>query len=200
MALSQSVPPPERGDLQGSAFACLDFINSGWRDHRDGVREYDLLPSPEWQRKFRRRWALELEDGAAEPPLRRLLWARAALRSVLESWASGRRPATADLATLNRILARGPTVRRLEIGAGALSLRVEAARRDWNWVLAEVVASAAALAAAGPPARLKVCGNDHCTWLFWDGSHNLSRRWCDAATCGNLVKVRSFRQARKQRS
>ena len=75
MALSQSVPPPERGDLQGSAFACLDFINSGWRDHRDGVREYDLLPSPEWQRKFRRRWALELEDGAAEPPLRRLLWA-----------------------------------------------------------------------------------------------------------------------------
>jgi len=61
-------------------------------------------------------------------------------------------------------------------------------------VLAEVIASAAEVLATGEPMRLKICANPGCTWLFWDESRNLSRRWCDPRTCGNLITVRAFRR------
>jgi hypothetical protein len=179
------------------AFACLDFVNSRWRDHRDGLGVYDRLPDPEWREWFLERWGLRPDNGTGPLPLPDLVGARSALRALLESWASGQEPPAGEVAALDRILARSHFQRRLAASAGHLNLRHEPARRDWTWVLAELVASAAALAAAGPSARLKVCGNDCCSWLFWDESHNLSRRWCDAATCGNLVKVRNHRRRRR---
>jgi hypothetical protein len=42
-------------------------------------------------------------------------------------------------------------------------------------------------------ARLKVCANDQCHWLFLDHSKNRSRQWCGAETCGNRTRVRRFR-------
>lgn len=42
-------------------------------------------------------------------------------------------------------------------------------------------------------ARLKVCANDQCRWLFLDHSKNRSRQWCGAETCGNRARVRRFR-------
>src|SRR5438270_712384 len=71
--------------------------------------------------------------------------------------------------------------------------KVEPVRRDWDWVVAEVVASATELMAEAEPVRLKACANPGCTWMFWDESKNVSRRWCDPRTCGNLVTVREFR-------
>jgi predicted RNA-binding Zn ribbon-like protein len=76
---------------------------------------------------------------------------------------------------------------------GAARLRFEPARRDWRWVMSEVIASAAELMTTGEPRRLKSCANPSCMWMFYDESHNRSRRWCDPATCGNLVKVRAHR-------
>lgn len=46
-------------------------------------------------------------------------------------------------------------------------------------------------------ARLRFCANPRCRWLFLDGSDSHTRRWCDAAACGNRVKVRRHR-ARKR--
>lgn len=42
--------------------------------------------------------------------------------------------------------------------------------------------------------RLKVCANDECQWVYWDGSRNRSGRWCTMALCGNRLKGRAFRQ------
>jgi hypothetical protein len=44
-----------------SAFACLDVVNSCWRDHRDGIRLHDRLPSTEWQMWFLERWGFVLD-------------------------------------------------------------------------------------------------------------------------------------------
>ncbi len=33
-----------------------------------------------------------------------------------------------------------------------------------------------------------------CGWVFYDRSKNRSRKWCEQATCANLMKVRRFRQ------
>jgi len=34
-------------------------------------------------------------------------------------------------------------------------------------------------------------------WAFYDESKNRSRRWCSAAECGNLIKVRRFRERQR---
>ncbi len=46
--------------------------------------------------------------------------------------------------------------------------------------------------------RIKLCANAHCRWAFYDISKNRSKKWCSSAACGNLTKVRAFRErARK---
>jgi CGNR zinc finger len=49
-------------------------------------------------------------------------------------------------------------------------------------------------------ARLAVCGNSACRLVFVDDSRNQSRRWCDDAGCGNRVRVRRYREERRQSS
>jgi predicted RNA-binding Zn ribbon-like protein len=45
----------------------------------------------------------------------------------------------------------------------------------------------------GGAARLRRCGSPTCYWLFLDETKNCSRRWCEMASCGNLMKVRRHR-------
>jgi len=45
-------------------------------------------------------------------------------------------------------------------------------------------------------ARLRLCGNERCGWVFVDRSANGRRRWCDPRACGNRMKVRRFRARR----
>lgn len=169
--------------------SCLDFVNSRLTDHLGGGGETDRLEMPEWQAWFVERWHLGPVQG--RPSLPALKAAREALRRALESWSRGQAPAPADRRRLDVLVAAAPLRRRFD---GTL----EPVRRDWAWVLSEVVASAAQLMAAADGRRLKVCANPGCSWMFLDESKNLSRRWCDPATCGNLITVRKFR--RRQRA
>lgn len=45
--------------------------------------------------------------------------------------------------------------------------------------------------------RVRECGSATCEWLFIDKSRNHSRRWCDMNDCGNVAKVRRFRQRQR---
>jgi predicted RNA-binding Zn ribbon-like protein len=65
-------------------------------------------------------------------------------------------------------------------------------------LIAELAGSCLTLMATGDHRRLKVCGNDACSWMFVDESANRTRRWCDSMICGNLVKVRRFRRLWRQ--
>jgi predicted RNA-binding Zn ribbon-like protein len=47
--------------------------------------------------------------------------------------------------------------------------------------------------------RLKVCQNKDCLWVFMEASRNRSRRWCED-TCGNLMKVRRYRDRHRKNS
>lgn len=64
-------------------------------------------------------------------------------------------------------------------------------------VLAVAVTAYLAEVAAGTWPRLKACASDECQWVYFDNSRNASRRWCDMADCGNLVKQRRYRERRK---
>jgi predicted RNA-binding Zn ribbon-like protein len=59
-----------------------------------------------------------------------------------------------------------------------------------------VTAAALALLKDPPAGRIKTCPGENCGWKFLDRSKNRSRRWCDMAVCGNVVKAREYR-ARK---
>jgi predicted RNA-binding Zn ribbon-like protein len=78
----------------------------------------------------------------------------------------------------------------------------------WDWrpnaprleqVLWPVALSVIELLTEGDLRRVKVCANPHgCGWLFYDGSKNLSRRWCSMEGCGSQLKMR--RQYAKRRA
>ena len=80
---------------------------------------------------------------------------------------------------------------RLEVvpaGAGAdaalgeILSRVHAAQLDGTW------------------RRLKSCPGPHCGWLFYDGSRNVSSRWCSMSICGNRTKTAAYRRRRRSES
>jgi predicted RNA-binding Zn ribbon-like protein len=171
------------------AFPCLDFVNSRLTDHLGGGAVMDRLQTREWQAWFVDRWKLGPVQGQPSPPAFEV--ARATLRRTLLDWSAGRGVQAIDHKRLDRWITAAHIRRRLD---GTL----EPVRRDWTWVLAEVIASAAGMMATEDRRRLKVCANPGCEWMFLDESRNLSRRWCDPATCGNLITVRAFR--RRQRA
>ncbi|TMH85003.1 MAG: hypothetical protein E6H45_10130, partial [Betaproteobacteria bacterium] len=57
-----------------------------------------------------------------------------------------------------------------------------------------LVESAVGLLTSAKLERLRRCGNSTCYWLFIDETKNHSRRWCEMASCGNVVKVRRHRE------
>jgi predicted RNA-binding Zn ribbon-like protein len=111
-------------------------------------------------------------------------------KSVVEQW----RPDTKDLEILGRELSSAREHEKLKHSAGVFV---------WAWdddpvlldrILWPVVRSTAELLTSDDLARLRQCGGNKCGWLFLDTSRNHSRQWCDMKDCGNLAKVRRFRE------
>ncbi len=174
-----------------------ELINSDWHDYRGGGRREDRIDSPAWLAGLQRRC------GAAPGPLPRaareeLCRLRAVLRRSVDALMAGRAPARRDLAALNRHLAGVPVTRRLAAGGGGFAVRLVPRAEGVARVLGEVAASFADLLARGEPARIRVCENPDCGWVIYDESRNRTRRWCESASCGNLMKVRRFRQRRRE--
>lgn len=174
------------------------LLNSDWRDHLGSGRREDRLGNDRWLGTFLRRTAWRGPDlpGAAER--NRLRDLRTLLRRMVGALLAGREPTGRDTAALNRLLAGAPVVRRVERPAGAWRVVLEPPRGDIEDVLGEIAAAFAAVLAAGLGDRVKVCENPDCGWVMLDTSRNRSRRWCDSAECGNLMKVRRFRARRRR--
>ena len=173
--------------------ACLDLVNSRWQDHQGSGQAFDRLVSDTWRQAFlgRRDLAPDVRWGpGVEEQLKSL---RSLVRRVLETFARSQACAPEDLRALNQMMLAAPAARRLARSGAGYRLVERPLRRDWDWVAAELAASCARLVAEGDPARLKVCANPDCTWMFYDDSRNRRRRWCDGGICGNLLKVRRFR-------
>jgi predicted RNA-binding Zn ribbon-like protein len=70
-------------------------------------------------------------------------------------------------------------------------------------VVHRVLWVAAALVASNDAARVGICGNPECGWLYLDATKNHSRRWCSMSDCGARDKARRYyrrvTRARRQR-
>lgn len=182
----------------------LDLANTAGEHESEDRREW-LTAYPEVTGWSRRAGLLQVEEeqaldraadarpDEAEGARREIVRLRESLYRVYAALAQARPPTADDLATLHaariRALAAASPVWKdgyeLEWGGGA---------GDFLRPVHPVAAVALELLNAPELARLKQCGNHPCGWLFIDHSRNGSRRWCSSQDCGNLTRVRRFRQ------
>ena len=175
-----------------------ELINSDWHDYLGGGGREDRIEKPTWLSQFLMRCGVPprpLPGPAGREALRRL---RSVLRRSAVVLMDGKPPGRRDLEAINRCLADAPLTRR--VAADARGFVVELIPRVGGvaWALGEVAASFAELLATGDPTRIKVCANRDCGWVMYDESRNRTRRWCESTGCGNLIKVRRYRQRHRR--
>jgi len=123
---------------------------------------------------------------------------RESLYRVLSAAGPGRTPPRADLARLNAHVELAFSRAHLAARGGRFALAFDDAgvRSLSAPVTTPVVRAAIDLLTGDEAARIRMCADRVCAWLFVDGTRSHTRRWCDMAVCGNREKVRRFRASR----
>jgi predicted RNA-binding Zn ribbon-like protein len=184
--------------LLGGAL-CLDFVNTvNWRGRptapEDRLTGYDELVFWAWRAGAlgrREREAL-LREGRRRPEAAGRALARAVeLREAgARLLARGGPTQQADLALVNRLLARAPQRGALERAGEEFRWASEARPLELEAPLWPIVWSFADLLASDRRERVRTCGDPECGWMFVDESRAGSRRWCSMEGCGNRNKAR----------
>lgn len=187
---------------------CLDFVNTcGGRRDEDGSPINDRLLEYSDLVAWAARAGIEsgpaalklvsaaTQDGAAAVKVwERSVALREACYRLLSGKIRGQNPAAADVAILNREWIDALRHRALAAGPPYLRLKWTGSEQALDRTLWAVAESAVQLLASQQSGRLRECGGPNCGWLFEDVSRNGSRQWCDMQMCGNLAKVRRFRE------
>jgi predicted RNA-binding Zn ribbon-like protein len=186
----------------------LDFLNA--LEERATPAEVNYLPGYEQLLRWSARAGLLSERTqrallrvqGEHPGKAKKVWAaamdlRRALDAIFRTLAKGKPPPEDALRVLNATLAEAHARRRLQSQAGgALAWRWDAEALEIPaWEIA--LAAAALLTDAGRCARIRICGNPACDWMFLDESRTGQRRWCRMNVCGNEAKVRRFRERQR---
>ena len=183
---------------------CLDFCNSGQGIKDSRQEEWiatfaDLMDWLEAAGAMSKSQAAKLRAaGARSPQAAQQSWARAiefreALARVLLARTEGRAAASDDLRVIDAHYARTAPFARLASTPEGFAWSLDAAGSALDAALRPIVESAVGLLTSSKLARLRRCGSSTCYWLFLDETKNCSRRWCEMASCGNLMKVRRHR-------
>jgi predicted RNA-binding Zn ribbon-like protein len=177
-----------------------DFLNSEWHDWRGSGRSEDRLDKPGWLAEFLAAWHLNSPPPPTDDELDALKALRARLTTVAEQLAGGAvKPAEETMAMLNAVLAPAPVIRSLVNTSEGCRIDLVPVRSDWTAVMAEIAADCARTLTTGEGARIRICENPDCRWVFYDETRNRAKRFCDDKLCGNLMKVRRFRARQKER-
>ncbi len=210
--------PAAQAHLVGGRL-CLDFVNTvgGWTTETvtdknarfatialaDKLNDYvdllawslrtGLLSENEAQALAREARRREKDASAA---LKRAITLRGGIYRICAAIIHGADPAVSDLDLLNQ---------ELNVAHGRVRLGIGEQNCIWEWtdtknaldrMLWRIADSAAEMLTTDDLSRLRECPGNNCGWLFLDISKNSRRQWCDMQTCGNLAKVRRFRQRR----
>jgi predicted RNA-binding Zn ribbon-like protein len=180
----------------------LDFVNTDGGSHStDSVGDFDGLVA--WletaialdaeRAQMMRRRALQQPSGAtaALVDARRV---RAALRGLAERGSGMPQVRVDALGEINRVLGRSAGTRRVEIrGDGTFARSFVPVGDAFAGLMIPIVESAADALILGELARVRRCADPRCARVFYDGTKNAARRWCDMATCGNRAKAARHR-------
>lgn len=193
------------GDIVGGNPA-LDLVNtvSGWGyDPEDWVPDLEsflvwarmsgVLDKRETKQAARR---AESSPAAAERALASVKELRFALWSLVTSLQQRKPAKLSDLSVINDWMRRLALSEQVAVKRGRIEFAPSRHISVLELIGLRVTAAALALLKNPPAGRIKTCPGENCGWKFLDRSKNRSRRWCDMAVCGNLVKAREYR-ARK---
>lgn len=184
----------------------MDLVNtvSGWGYGREDwvpdmasflvwARLSGLLDQGETRRAAR----LALSSAAdAERALASVKVLRFALWDLVNSLQQRKPVRPSDLAVINEWTRRLALSEQVAVRRGKIEFVPNRDISALELIGLRVTAAALALLKSPPAGRIKTCPGENCGWKFVDRSKNRSRRWCDMAVCGNLVKAREYR-ARK---
>src|SRR5882762_2840311 len=201
---SKGKPYAETFRCPGGAL-CLDFCNSGQNARGPSGAEWiagfsDLIDWLEAAQAITPGQAARLRrPAAASPRAAAQVWGRAiklreALFRVLNAKAGGGAIAREDLTTIEAEHARAASFARLSWNGEEYRWSLDPSAGALDAAMQPLVESAVSLLTSAKMERLRRCGNSTCYWLFLDETRNHSRRWCEMASCGNVVKVRRHRE------
>ncbi|MDQ6827742.1 MAG: CGNR zinc finger domain-containing protein [Gemmatimonadota bacterium] len=182
----------------------LDFVNTD--DVQRGVRtdilqDFDALV--QWlqaaavvdaERATGMRRRAQQQPAGATAALADARRIRASLRALAERGVGLSDIRLNALAEINRVLGRSAGTRRVELRTDGGFVRSFVPTGDaFAGLMIPVVESAADALVAGELLRVRRCADPRCMRVFFDGTKNGRRRWCDMATCGNRAKAARHR-------
>ena len=184
---------------------CLDFCNSGQSARGPSGTESiagfsDLVDWLEAAEALTGSQSVRLRQaGAASPRAAAQVWGRAiklreTLFRVLNAKAERGAIAREDLSYIEAEHARAAPFARLSRAGEGYRWSLDPSAAALDAAMQPLVESAVSLLTSAKIERLRRCGNSTCYWLFIDETKNHSRRWCEMASCGNVVKVRRHRE------
>jgi predicted RNA-binding Zn ribbon-like protein len=176
---------------------CLDIINSDWRGYRGGEPEQDRLLESKWIEQVTQRWGIQTNIALDEESKEALKTLRFIMRQIIQSIGEGQLPSDHDIKSLNDYLSIAPSTLHLTPKGEIYQLIEVPTHNDWHWLLREIARSFATLLSRNDPFRIKQCSNPACRWVYYDGSPQRNRCWCNE-TCATLMRVRRFRAQRQE--
>src|SRR5258708_9995203 len=191
-------------------YLCLDFANTVGGLPPDSISQERLTRYPDlvaWSQQanltsqseaqvlLRKVESVQLEAAAI---LERARAIREAIYGIFAAVAQGTQPTGSDLDLLNRELERAMAGPRLIVTTAGFGWEWRNEEGALDQLLAPVVRSAAMLLTSAERHHVRQCANPDCRWLFVDTTKNHSRQWCRTTGCGNVMRVRKYRE--RQRS
>jgi len=175
----------------------LDFLNTEWPTP---YGQEDFFETDEDVFIWLRQAGLASEGVEEVRPAGALLRAARALRAVLRSLVQSRKAAkTPDFSELNAFLVAAQSHPQLVwTKSKSVALKMVRAADTAEEILAPVALIAAELFSTADFRRVRRCGEQTCVHWFLDTTRPGRRRWCSMATCGNRLKVKSYRQRLKK--
>jgi predicted RNA-binding Zn ribbon-like protein len=176
----------------------LDLLNSDYHDYKGGGKDEDRLENSQWLGKFLNYWKNIQIQSNSRLLIDQLKDLRFLIRKIVEKFRLGEEIQKTDLNSLNKILAKSPIVYQVESTDREYSFTQYSINPGIESILTDIASSFAEILVHGEAKRIKICENKDCRWIFYDLSKNRSRKWCESASsCGNLMKVRRFRERNK---
>ena len=188
------VPSQRKRGARRSAFAVVREKLNGYADLVNWGKMAGVLTEKEARRLLQ---ASEGRDKETAAVFERGVALREATYHIFKAIVDSRSPDARDLETLNQELAIARDHEKLVHTRDGFAWQWDKSDDALDYILWPIARSAAEFLATGDLTRVKACGGEECGWLFVDTSRNRSRQWCDMQDCGNLAKVRRFRQRNK---
>lgn len=122
---------------------------------------------------------------------------RESLFRIFRQIINGLEPFEPDIELLNKESTEARNMQKLYYGGDKFFWRFETTSNDLSSIILPISLSGVELLMSDQIERVRQCPGENCGWLFLDTSKNRSRQWCDMKDCGNIAKVRRFREKLK---